>query len=53
MSYTEFQLYKRWDLLNFEIVIFSPTNEVVANFYSTLYVNIYYSTRECEFDTTV
>ena len=50
MSYTEFQVYKRWDMLNYDILIISPNNEV-TELRSTVYINVYYETRECEFDT--
>lgn len=54
MSYMEYREDKRWDVLNFEIIVFDPTTyDMVADFMSTVYVNLYYDTGECNFEVTI
>ncbi|MBQ8545649.1 MAG: S8 family serine peptidase [Clostridia bacterium] len=52
-SYIEYQNEKYWELLSYEIIVLSPTNETVASYISTVYVNIYYETGDCNFDPSV
>lgn len=52
MSYIENRVDKRWAQLNFDILIISPNNEVINNFISTVYINLYYDTGECNFEIT-
>ena len=52
-SNIEYQNEKYWEFLSYEIIVFTPTYDVVASYISTLYVNIYYTTGECDFDTSV
>ena len=52
-SYVEYQNEKYWELLSYEILVLSPTNELIGSYISTLYVNIYYATGECNFDPSV
>ncbi len=50
ISYLELQPFKRWEMLNFEIIVLSPEEELVAMFTSTVFINVYYKTRECNFE---
>ena len=52
-SHVEYQNEKYWELLSYEIIVFTPTYDVVASYISTLYVNIYYATGECNFEPSV
>ena len=45
----EYQNTKYWEILTFEIIVASPQHEIVANFYTNLYINIHYDTGECDF----
>lgn len=49
----EYQNTKYWEILTFEIFVISPQYELVANFYTNLYINIYYDTGECDFEPPV